>query len=110
MQTFADMTHEKILESIHDFFKHGINSEVILIFTIKEKQIIDTQLEIVDCGGCYFEEHGYYVNGLKSYSRLEGDSFKHGYIIFETYRILGAINRINSDLDNIQQDLKNKMR
>lgn len=110
MQTFADKTHEKILESIHDFFKHGINSEVILIFTIQNHKITDTEFHVVDCGGCFFEENGYHVNGLKSYSQKDGDTDKHGYIIFETYRILGAINRINSDLDNIKADLDNKIK
>lgn len=109
MQTFADQVFSKILETIEKFFKQGINNDVILIYTIKNKKIESVLIEIVDCGWSYFERNGYFVNGLKSYTKIEEIETKHGYIIFETKRILDVIGRISEDLENINQDLHSKI-
>lgn len=109
MKTFADNTHEAILDSIQKFFKHGINTEVIVVFKIDRNGVENYEYKHVDCGGCWFEDNGFFVNGLKSYSKTESDgSQKHGYIIFETWRVLGAIQQINQDIENIRNDLKYK--
>lgn len=106
---FGDEVFEKVLETIDRFFRHGINSDVVIVYEVEDGKVSQKNIEIVDSGWKYFEEHGYYVSGLKSYSKIDGEKKFHGYIIFETQRILGTIGRISQDLENIQQDLSHKI-
>lgn len=107
--SFNDEVFDKILESIDRFFRHGINSDVVIIYEIKNGALDEKNIHIVESGWNYFEDNGYYVSGLKSYSKQTRQGSSHGYIIFETQRILGQIGRISEDLDNIDEDLKHKM-
>ncbi len=105
MHTFSDEVHTKIVQAIEKFFKQGINSDVVLIYTIKGKEVVDAQILTVDTGYLYFHAGGYYPNGLNSFSKIEGESARHGYVIFETKRVLDVIGRIGEDLENIKSDL-----
>ena len=109
MQTFSNEVYSKIVQAIEKFFKQGINSDVVLVYTIKNKEMIESSVLTVDTGYSYFQASGYYPNGLNSFSKNEADCTRHGYVIFETKRVLDVIGRIGEDLENINQDLQSKI-
>ncbi|MDR0746668.1 MAG: hypothetical protein LBE89_02120 [Helicobacteraceae bacterium] len=101
---------KSVLEAIEAFLDKGVHQSVIVEYTVKKDSSITSKIAVVEDGIRYFNDGGFLENGLKSFvkrTKTAGD--KHGYVLFETARLGGALGVIASDFENIESDLSHKV-
>lgn len=100
---------KSILDAIGTFLDSGIHQDVIVEYTVKKDGSFASKFSVVENGCHYFGEAGFEENGLKSFVKAGKTNTKHGYVLFETYRLGDALSVVSIDLENIERDLLNKI-
>lgn len=98
-----------VLDAIGTFLDTGIHQDVIVEYSVKKDGKFTPKFSVVEDGCHYFGEDGFEENGLKSFVKHSKTSTKHGYVLFETYRLGDALSIVGTDLENIERDLINKI-
>lgn len=98
-----------VLDAIGKFLDSGIHQDVVVEYTVKKDGTYTSKFSVVENGCHFFSEAGFDENGLKSFVKNSRTLSKHGYVLFETYRLGDALSVVSMDLENIERDLHNKI-
>lgn len=99
-----------ILDAVSIFLDSGIHQDVIVEYSVKKDGSFTPKFAVVENGCHYFSENEFEENGLKSFVKYnKTGGAKHGYVLFETYRLGDTLAVISTDIENIERDLTNKI-
>ncbi|MDR1451124.1 MAG: hypothetical protein LBI57_02135 [Helicobacteraceae bacterium] len=99
-----------VLEAVESFLDTDVQRAVVLEYAVKKDGTITTKTLIVEDGAKHFLDQGFSENGLKSFVKTSKTAgAKHGYVLFETARLGGALASVANDLSNIEADLASKI-